>query len=343
MHRQVALVVALAACAPEGDTPSGVLVEFTFEDTSRGLCAGSVMRLNRYVERVFDFLREPVPEDFTASVRVLAAPPCGGNKGACYSSTSETVFIKVLDEAPGRPGGVLRHELSHAVIDRVWGSSVPFFAEGLAESLSRTDDWSSATVEVDAVGDMLGEEAEHVDYFAAARFVRFLIDTRGIERFKRLFQSTQARTAIRAKFMEVYGEDFAALEAEYLSGAPRCLFQLDICDEQGAERVGPGWSLALAASCADPDFYGSIGQRDEVIATQRTIFVEVAGPYRVRSSSRVVLARCGGCDEQAIPTTIYANATVALEVGFYTLEFTQEQDAVVELELSDAEDGSIPP
>jgi hypothetical protein len=32
------------------------------------------------------------------------------------------------------------------------------------------------------------------------------------------------------EIMDIYGEGFDAVEAEFLSGAPRCMFQVDICD-----------------------------------------------------------------------------------------------------------------
>lgn len=146
-------------------------------------------------------------------------------------------------------------------------------------------------------------------------------------------ESERTKDGIRTAFLDVYGEDFEAIESEYLSGAPRCTFQVDICDAEQAEHVGPGWSLTFAASCDDPDFYGSISAEDENIATQRTIFVELAGSYHLSSSSPVLLARCGDCEEQVIPTLLYGGTDIELEEGLYTLEFTLTKAAVVTLEL----------
>lgn len=327
----LAVGVALAACTVAPD-PSGGHVEFVFENESRQLCAGSVAHLNSYVERVFEFFEEPVPEAFVVPVYVVNDSTC--RHGACYRPGDKEVFTESLDDLGARTSGVLRHELSHAVIDVVWGRSVPFFGEGLAEALSPTSDWSLVAMEVAPVGDMLDSGTDSLDYIAAARFVRFLIDTRGLARFERMFQAASERTqgAIRATFMEIYGEDFDAVEAEFLSGAPRCMFQVDICDVEHAESVGPAWSLAFAASCDDPDFYGSIGSDDESIATQRTIFVESAGAYHLSASSPVLLARCGDCEVQSIPTLVYER-DIELQEGHYTLEFTMTKDTVVTLEL----------
>ena len=329
----LAVSVVLVACEREPE-PVGEHVEFIFENTSRRLCAGSVPHMNHYVERVFEFFEESVPDDFSVPVRVVQMTPCGEHEG-CYRPSEEAIYIEALDKALDRTGGVLRHELSHAVIDRVWGESVPFFEEGLAESLSRTYAWSLGSSEAAPVSGMLDGESGGLDYVAAARFVRFLIDTRGISRFKQMFQAASDRTqdSIRMTFMDVYGEDFETLEAEYLSGAPRCTFQVDICDEEKAERVGSSWSLTFAASCDDPDFYGSIGKEDQTIATQRTVLVESAGSYHLSSSSPVLLARCGDCDQQFTPTLLLGDTDIELEEGLYTLEFTLTKDAVVTFAL----------
>ena len=323
---------ALAACVHDSDETSEH-VDFIFEDTSRQLCAGSLPHLNGYVERALNFFDEPVPEDFVVPVRVMANPPC--TQDACYKPNAKEVYTAVLDRVGARTSGVLRHELSHAVIGHVWGSSIPFFGEGLAEALSPSADWVNTSAEVVPVAGMLASEAEGVDYTAAARFIRFLIDTRGLDNFKRMFQAGNERSedAIHATFLEVYGEDFAALEAEFLAGPPRCMFQVDICDAERAEPVGSGWSRTFAASCADPDFYGSIGSEDQNIATQRTILVEAAGSYHLSTSSPVVLARCGDCEQQFIPTRLYGGVDLELDEGLYTLEFMLTADTVVTLEL----------
>ncbi len=327
----LAVCAVQEACAGSPDS-AGEHVKFIFENTSRQLCAGSVPYLNSYVERVFGFFEEPVPDAYMVPVHVVNESAC--RHGACYRSGDEEVFIDELDRSGVRTSGVLRHELTHAVIDHVWGQSVPFFGEGLAEALSQTADWSQISMQIIPVGKMLDSETDSLDYTAAARFVRFLIDARGLARFKRLFQASSERTqdSIRMAFVEVYGEDFDTLEAEFLSGAPRCTFQVDICEMDNAEPVGSSWSLTFAASCDDPDFYGSIGREGENIATQRTIFVESAGVYHLSASSPVLLARCGDCDEQFIPSLVY-EGNVQLQEGPYTLEVTMTKDTVVTLEI----------
>jgi len=45
-----------------------------------------------------------------------------------------------------------------------------------------------------------------------------------------------------------------------------------------------------------------------------------------------LLARCGDCEEQRIPTLL-SGGELVLEEGFYTLEFTMMRDAVVKLEI----------
>ena len=157
-----------------------------------------------------------------------------------------------------------------------------------------------------------------------------------MDRFRRLFQGAQthSRDAIEALMLDIYDESFAALKAEYLSGAPRCGFQLDICDRGAAEPIGPKWSLSVAASCDDPDFYGSVNAEGARIGTQRTVEIEAAGTYRLSTNSHIFLARCGDCGLQEVLEFEYGvNTSLALGSGLYTIEFIAGGDEVIDIEL----------
>ena len=326
-----------AACesAPGPDIVDGYL-EFEIENQTRHLCAGSLPHLNSHIERVFGFLDTVPPSDFRVRVRVVDEPPC--DAGACYRHDQRAIYIKRLDAIGHRTGGVLRHETSHAVIHQVWGGSAPFFAEGLAESLTRTLIYTNSADEPAPVGDTLDGPAKQVDYVEAARFTRFLIDTRGLDAYKELFTGADGRSGaeIRELFAEVYGEDFAALEAEYLSGPPRCPYQLDLCDAQSVERVDDVWSVEFTASCDDPEFYGSVSSEDLNLGTQRSIDIVTAGRYRMRSSAPVVVIRCGGCDVQDDNPVRFPvlDLQIDLDAGLHTLEFMITEEAVVTFELA---------
>jgi hypothetical protein len=328
-----ALWLSLAACAPEASPDEGGFIALLLEDTTRTPCIGTVPHLDRYVERVFEFLDVPIPNDFDGRIEISQDVPCQG--GACYLPWERAIYANSLDDAFRRPSGTLRHELSHAVIDRAWGWSVPFFDEGFAEAMTPNLTWPDSDFENKPIGDMLDQDAIDVDYTAAARFIRYLVHTRGIEPFHELFMSIEERTqsSIRARFAEVYGEDFADVEAEYLERARPCTFQLDICDAKAAEPVDDRWEAFVPVACEDPDVFGSAGPDGPIIEAQRTLDVRTAGTYRLRSSSDVVISRCGDCDTQWIRRLYAADDLLDLEVGLYTLEFSRADDDLVFVEL----------
>jgi hypothetical protein len=199
------------------------------------------------------------------------------------------------------------------------------------------------------VGAMLDRPALEVDYTLAAYFTRFLVDTRGLDRFGRLFRSAGGRTRaeIEALFEAVYGETFAAIEAEFLADGPRCQYQFDVCDPVGAVRVDPGLRMALPLSCEDPDVYGSRIGEDVRVATQRALAIPDTGVYRVRvdtaawsrTGNNLVdslrLVRCGACDQQVVyDLGLTNNLELELPAGLYTFEVDLPYEAVVTLDLT---------
>ncbi|MFZ6182500.1 hypothetical protein [Nannocystis pusilla] len=338
-------MLCLSDASCEEDTPTSQrYIEFSFENEARSLCAGSEDHLNHYFERAFEFFGIDAPDDFSVPVRVTNEVPCPWR--ACYQPDKKAVYISDLDKLGDRTSAVLRHELTHAIIDRFWGQGAPFLEEGLAESLSQTLDRATPPP-LAPVGDMLGRIPAEVDYTAAAYFVRFLVDTRGLERFKQVFQRSlgRSRAEIEALMASIYGESFQALEAEYLSGPARCQYQLDVCEPESATAVGDRFHLTRAASCDDPEFYGSAGADDLDIATQQTIELESGGTYRLQIAydvpplsteyprSQVVMTRCGDCEEQSIRTFRQADEELQLEAGVYALEMVMPFDTVVTIDL----------
>ncbi|WP_434420691.1 hypothetical protein [Nannocystis pusilla] len=347
---------ATLACAPPASQPLQGHIELVLENLEREPCAGWSSHLEAHVERIFEFLGVPVPPDFRVPVYVEDDVPC--NSYACYRYDTKAVYVPDLDIGNRRPTGVLRHELAHAVIDRAWGVSVPFLQEGLAEAMARTAAWPVLSEPTLPVGDMLDATGLALDYQAAARFVRFLIDTRGRAAFEQLFRATQERSqeAIRASIEAVYGEDFDSLESEFLASGPACQYQLDLCDEESAERLGTSWFEALAASCLDPDFYGSDGADDPLLATRRTLQLDEGGSYRLRLEGelnvspggiprfpQVALVRCGGCDQQFTRLFQPGEHELELEAGLYALEILPADTSVLTVAIDRVDAGESPP
>lgn len=331
-----ALAASLLACHTEQSAEpdlGGDHIEFVFEETDRELCEGSISEYDRFIERVFGFIAADLPEEYRALVKIVDDAPCP--RDACYRR-DDGVYMENLDDPGIRPAVTLRHELVHAVAHQAWGATVSFFAEGLAVALSQGAAVVPSSEGPVAVHDMLGDSSLVLDYWAAGRFVQFLIDTRGLDRFKQVYIGAQTPSidAIVGVIEEVYGESFADIEAEYLSGAPRCLFQLDVCDLDVAEKVGSTWARSFTVSCDDPDVYGSVGPDDTVMAARRTIEIESAGTYRLTTEAHLYLSRCGGCDVQFRREFRYStDLDIELDAGVYALEFVETQDTVVEVAL----------
>jgi len=345
---RVALALSLlwASACDDGLEPLrvGRFVDFTTEDPSKSLCVGTPARLDRHVEQVHKFIEEPIPNGLRVPLRVVVdESTCPSN--ACYSHANRTIYAEELDLEGYFPDSTVEHELTHALIHRAWGASVPSLEEGVAEALT-SHEWQSPQPAA-PVRSMLDQTAAEFDYVELGRFVRFLIDSDGIAQFKRLYQTTQTRSreAIEANFKAVYGEDFETIEMRYLSGPPRCRYQLDACDDSTAESVGTAWSETFAASCFDSDAYGSRSDDFERFAMQRSLRIEVEGLYRLRTSVPVLLAasgvrfspdvllvRCGDCDEQKVRPVV-GEGVFTLVPGLYTILLDQIGDSIVTLEL----------
>lgn len=307
------------------------------------LCAGSVDHLDRHIERIFAFLGEPVPSDFVVPIEIGSPDhPCESSN--CFDDGK--VWVRALDTSGvlERPSAILRHELVHAVHARAWGLSVPFINEGLADALSRVTDSRPGSM---AIGDMLDKPPLELSYDEAARFVRFLLDTRGLSRFRELSRGAPGRDAagLRAWIGEVYGEAFEDIEAEYLSGAPRCYYQLHLCDPVEAERVEDDWYATLPASCSDAEFYGAADADGELFATRRTLELVRGGRYQVSSrfafeplgagsiAASVTVVRCGDCDQISVDEVNLSSVERELSAGIYALEIVMPFDTVVSVSL----------
>lgn len=348
LRAYIAFVLAIVCAASCDDGTEalqvGQFANFATEDPAVALCEGAPARLDRHVRRVHEFIGEPIAESLQVQIRVVAESICP--KSACYSPADQTIYVESLDPESYVPSGRLEHELTHALIDRAWGQSIPSLTEGLAESLTSSR-WYSIPRPGTPVRAMLDRPAGELDYAELGYFVRFLIEDYGVERFKSVYIAAQSRSLgeIEAHFRKVYGEDFGAIEGRYLSGANRCRYQLDICDLLGAESVGASWSESFAASCLDPDFYGSRAGGNSWFATQRTLRIDTAGLYRFSaplplalgpdgspSNSRAVLVRCGDCNEQQI-RDVRGTSEFALPEGIYTLLLQPARDSLISLRI----------
>lgn len=298
------------------------------------VCLGTGLYMDVYIERLFEFFEAAVPADFTVPVNIVTGSACTKlDRIACYDPETRSVYAESFDSLGYRTLGVLRHEVTHAVVHALWGRSVPFFEEGIAEALSRSIPGSIGPSEgsVSVLG-MVDAAAEDVDYMVAARFSRFLIDAHGLARYRQMFQGSpqgSSRGEIVQLFGEVYGKSLTELEAEF-SEQSRCAYQMDVCAAP-IEAVSLSWAASVAVSCEDPFMYGASWGS---MGRQWTLSISHGGRYRLQASVPVVIERCGACQAQATQG-FSTDVEVDLQPGVYNLEVSFNGGAhdTVQLEL----------
>lgn len=320
-HQLLLLAALVAACEPADAAQSAGYVDLVFEWDVGEPCIGSVGHLDRFVERMFEFLGEE-PGDFQLPVHYATSASCKqDDELGCYAPSERRAYV--FDEAGLRPLAVARHELTHAVAYRLWGSSAPFFEEGLAEALTRKEGvnfaWNPRVAPV--ANALAGSE---VDDENAATFTRYLVGRGGLAAFRRVYQAARGKSQAElvALVEAVYGVPFAELEADYLAGPSECTFQLDLCDAEAAVAVDltAPWSHDIVASCLSPKFYGV-----QSMATQIHVDVKAAGRARLRiahdgqGTPHVELMRCGDCGVQSV-LRARDGQELDLEPGLYTFE-----------------------
>ncbi len=305
------------------------------------LCAGSLNAIDRYIERAFDFLEESIPAGFSIPVYVGGDLP--RTYHGFYDSSTGQVLLKDFETSRGlrRPLGVLRHELTHAIADEVWGQSSAFFTEGLAEALSRPSAFINDVPPPPApIERMLVEvDSLEIDYLAAARFVRFLVDRYGVPRFRQVYQNSAGLSLQETKDLleEVYEQPFALLESSYLEEPTVCRLEVDQCDPEETEIVVGGWSKTYLAACEDPSFIGaaSADSSSSGLGTSWTLQIEHSGDYRLRSLAPVTLSRCGSCAVQnSIRTSFGTDMSMFLPAGLYVVEVEHGGDPHGVLDIS---------
>ncbi len=321
---------------------------FTLVRPEIELCEGTVDHLNTFVEQTFEFLGAPIPPRFYVPIIVGDEAICSGGS-ACYSPSSKSIYLKGISHLGLRSLSILRHELIHAIAHQLWGSSIPFFSEGLADAFGRID--LTGSFNDDTIAESLDKPANELNYYLAATFTRFLLDTYGVDAYRQIYQRSNGRNnaEIRKILEDVTGLSFLDLLADFMA-EPTCQYQLDVCDAALATPVTSGISWTRAARCADPASYGGTTYSGFTLFGQHEVVeIQTAGRYRVfiEFSAPLVgmdylfsggmLHRCGDCSEQqSWHWSMLTNSRILdLEPGIYVLEFwtIDEQDMHFGLEL----------
>mgnify|MGYP007032564467 FL=1 len=237
------------------------------------LCPADLERLDHRVGFVEDRLgvrrHEPVTV-YLLDAEGWGPPQCPDAMG-CYFAAEDLAFTSYWF--------AVEHEMVHAVTRDIRFPS-GFWREGTAEvltgMLTRRDPGvvlRPRSLDADELG----------NYATAAHFCRFLIETRGWDKFAR---------AIRGESLEnVYGETAEALTDEYEREAPYSYPPLEPCAHPSLATLdGDAWADNLTLSCDDPAATGmNWSPRPEV---RRIVDLE-AGTYAFRFRGGVAYSLLG--------------------------------------------------
>jgi hypothetical protein len=251
----------------------------------------------------------------------------------------------VIGCASGREfwSGLIRysHELAHVHLGRL-GQPRPWLSEGMAVML---EDWLAGPSSQTPTEMMKATKSSEVDYWSAGNFTRYLRDRYSMATLLHYFEATHGASVERsiAAFREVFGDDFAAVEADYLALADPLHAGLLSCDQTEIAWDGGTWRYATELSCDDADAIGpSQGFADPELPTtfRETVTLTASAgwhSFRVESAefAQIYVMRC----DQPEVVLLYNDepAVVAhLDGGRYLVEmhtftgFSLEIEVVIE-------------
>ncbi len=172
------------------------------------ICPSDLQWLDDHIERVEDLLGAASDEPLEIYVYDGFPPQC--TLDGCYTSDG---YIAANWHA-------LDHEVVHAIVDR-FADPPAFWNEGIAEALAErgtSRGWRQSVVD-----NVSANTSTEVDYATAGHFVRWLVETRGIESVREVLE--------RASVELVLGEMLVDLQAQYEAEAPYTYPPIsDACD-----------------------------------------------------------------------------------------------------------------
>lgn len=212
---------------------------------------------------------------------------CGPGKGGCFFPATRMMFAR---------GGSITHEMTHAALDSE-GESY-FLEEGMAELLSGVGVYYDFDVDdMGPAGQLRLSRSTYraggFDYGAAAHFMRYLYDLRGLGGVRRLASEVEAGATparLEDTLEQVMGKSIEDIESDYRRLAPRAYEGLSYAHtkelrwaeiEEDEALPGPE-ALSLAVDvrldCASPETMGPlIDEREGMYQVRRVIIPENAG------------------------------------------------------------------
>jgi len=151
----------------------------------------------------------------------------------------------------------------HAHLSRL-GRPRVWLVEGMATILE--EDFSSEPDPLVAPSDMLrDDDPRYLDYNSAGAFTVYLRDRYGMPQLLDYYAATDKADVDSsvATFRDVFGEDFAAVEADYLANDMPLAVGFPDCDVADVAWSDDNWSHTFALTCDDPASIGPQQPLDE--------------------------------------------------------------------------------
>jgi hypothetical protein len=160
------------------------------------------------------------------------------------------------------------HELVHSHLSRL-GQPRVWLREGMAVMLD--DKFRDEPDPMMTPADLLfDEDAHYLDYSAAGAFTAYLRDRYGMANLLEYYEAT-AGAGIDSSvttFRDVFGDDFSAVEADYLATFPRVAVGMLDCDVPAIEQADDTWSHTFDLVC---DEETSISPQEWIDDPQRSL------------------------------------------------------------------------
>ena len=259
----VLLAVLSSGCSEE-ENPFEYTTLARVESHQEGrLCEGDRRKIDERIEFVAETLGTNPPDAVQIALFPSAPVPGCNSPFGCYSRGVARATSQSLD-----------HEIVHAVAAPL-GETRKLWGEGLAEALSgrflrRT--WDAETTVVTEWGETTSAE---LDYTLAGHFAKWIIETRGVEAYLRLYAGEDVES--------VLGLSLDDVGAEYISDAPWG-YSSDACLEPAAAVVLEEHTEDFEIDCDVDGMRHLVGGYPDSVALSKNLQVEGPGTYAVTLS-----------------------------------------------------------
>jgi len=217
------------------------------------------------------------------------------------------------------------HELVHVIL-RDLGRSQTFLYEGLAEAFGRAG--GALTVErgvvrAEVLRSLFAEvDPAAIDYPLAGLFVRFLVETYGIDAVERVYARSRYDTRIgqlRSIFEDELGAPMDDVLDDFVQEAPDCYPRSNLCSGEPVPFHEGVWSRRLGLACASA---GVLEIAPGALRNDTVLEIAESGEYLVTVSESstpvepVVVIGCT-CRAEVHPIDPGGESILELERGFY--------------------------